>query len=134
VRDWLYVDDHARALRLVFENGDNGVTYNVGGLNELTNLQVVTAICELLDGLRPLPRGRSYSEQITSVPDRPGHDKRYAIDPDKLCRELGWRPVESFASGLEKTVLWYLENPLWLERVISGEYRNWVSKNYGERK
>jgi dTDP-glucose 4,6-dehydratase len=134
VRDWLYVDDHARALRLVYENGDNGATYNVGGLNELTNLQVVTAICELLDGLRPLTGGRSYSEQITSVPDRPGHDQRYAIDPGKLCRELGWRPVESFASGLEKTVLWYLENPLWLERVISGEYRNWISKNYGERK
>jgi dTDP-glucose 4,6-dehydratase len=134
VRDWLYVDDHARALRLVFEKGENGGTYNVGGLNELTNLQVVNAICELLDALRPLAGGRSYSEQITSVPDRPGHDKRYAIDPDKLCRELGWRPVESFASGLEKTVRWYLENPLWLEHVISGEYRNWISKNYGERR
>jgi dTDP-glucose 4,6-dehydratase len=134
VRDWLYVDDHARALRLVYENGENGANYNVGGLNELTNLQVVNAVCELLDELRPLAGGRSYSEQITSVPDRPGHDKRYAIDPDKLCRELGWRPVESFASGLEKTVHWYLDNPLWLERVISGEYRNWISKNYGERK
>jgi len=133
VRDWLYVDDHARALRLVYENGDNGATYNIGGLNELTNLQVVAAICELLDELRPLAGGRSYSEQITTVADRPGHDKRYAIDPEKLCRELGWKPLESFESGLRKTVLWYLENTHWLERVISGEYRKWISRNYGER-
>jgi len=134
VRDWLYVEDHARALRLVYENGAKGATYNIGGCNELTNLQVVAAICELLDELRPLHGGQSYSERIVTVADRPGHDKRYAIDAGKVSEELGWVPLESFASGLRKTVLWYLDNPQWIERVISGEYRKWISTNYGARK
>ena len=133
VRDWLYVDDHARALRLVFERGLPGETYNIGGHNEKTNLDVVDTLCALLDELKPRHDGRRYREQKISVADRPGHDKRYAIDAGKIERELGWKPEESFESGMRKTVLWYLENSAWVARVVSGEYRQWMDCNYGDR-
>ena len=131
VRDWLYVDDHARALCLVFERGLPGETYNIGGHNEMTNLQVVDTLCTLLDELKPRSDGRSYREQKISVTDRPGHDKRYAIDAGKIERELGWKPLETFETGIRKTVQWYLENQLWIANVLSGEYREWVVKQYG---
>jgi dTDP-glucose 4,6-dehydratase len=133
VRDWLYVDDHARALRLVFEHGVAGETYNIGGHNEKTNLDVVDTLCALLDELKPRHDGRHYREQKISVADRPGHDKRYAIDATKIQRELGWTPQETFESGMRKTVLWYLENPAWVAHVVSGEYRQWMDRNYGDR-
>ncbi|MBI3523296.1 MAG: dTDP-glucose 4,6-dehydratase [Betaproteobacteria bacterium] len=133
VRDWLYVDDHARALRLVFERGMPGETYNIGGHNEKTNLEVVEALCALLDELRPRADGRLYREQISFVADRPGHDRRYAIDAAKIQRELGWTPRESFETGLRKTVAWYLANHGWIEHVVSGEYRNWMQQNYTDR-
>jgi dTDP-glucose 4,6-dehydratase len=133
VRDWLYVDDHARALRLVFEQGRTGETYNIGGHNEKTNLDVVDTLCTLLDELKPRHDGRRYHEQKVTVADRPGHDKRYAIDATKIGRELGWMPRESFDSGMKKTVRWYLENPGWVAHVVSGEYRQWVDRNYGGR-
>ena len=133
VRDWLYVDDHARALRLVFERGAAGETYNIGGHNEKSNLDVVDTLCVLLDELKPRRDGCSYREQKISVADRPGHDKRYAIDAAKIERELGWTPRESFASGLKKTVQWYLENPAWVAHVVSGEYRQWMDRNCGGR-
>ena len=133
VRDWLYVDDHACALRLVFERGTPGETYNIGGHNEKTNLEVVDTLCALLDELKPRQDGRSYREQKISVADRPGHDKRYAIDATKIERELGWKPEESFESGMRKTVQWYLDNPAWVAHVISGEYRQWMDRNYGDR-
>ena len=133
VRDWLYVDDHARALRLVFERGIPGETYNIGGNNEKTNLEVVDELCALLDRLRPRADGRPYREQKISVADRPGHDRRYAIDAGKIARELGWRPDENFESGLEKTVAWYLDNPDWVAHVVSGEYRSWLETNYADR-
>jgi dTDP-glucose 4,6-dehydratase len=122
VRDWLYVDDHARALRLVLEKGEPGETYNIGGHNERTNLQVVNGICALLDELAPRGEG-SYASQLTYVQDRPGHDKRYAIDAGKIERELGWKPQETFESGLRKTMQWYLHNRDWCEQVQSGKYR-----------
>jgi dTDP-glucose 4,6-dehydratase len=134
VRDWLYVDDHARALRLVFERGVVGETYNIGGHNEKTNLEVVDTLCALLDELKPRADGRGYREQKISVADRPGHDKRYAIDAGKIQRELGWTPQESFETGMRKTVQWYLENSAWVARVVSGEYRQWMDRNYGDRK
>jgi dTDP-glucose 4,6-dehydratase len=125
VRDWLFVEDHVRALKRVFEAGKPGESYNIGGRAERTNLQVVGAICECLDRLRPRADGRSYAEQITYVPDRPGHDRRYAIDPAKLERELGWSPQESFDSGIERTVRWYLDNEGWwgptFERIRGGQ-------------
>ena len=133
VRDWLYVDDHARALRLVFERGVPGETYNIGGHNEKTNLDVVDTLCALLDELKPRHDGRRYREQKISVADRPGHDKRYAIDATKIQRELGWTPQESFESGMRKTVRWYLDNPAWVAHVVSGEYRQWMHRNYGDR-
>ncbi|MCX7167701.1 MAG: dTDP-glucose 4,6-dehydratase [Rhodocyclales bacterium] len=133
VRDWLYVDDHARALRLVFEQGVSGETYNIGGHNEKTNLDVVDTLCALLDEVKPRRDGRSYREQKITVADRPGHDKRYAIDAAKIERELGWTPQESFESGLRKTVQWYLDNPVWIAHVVSGEYRQWMDRNYGDR-
>ena len=123
VRDWLYVEDHARALRLVLEKGQVGETYNIGGHNERTNLQVVEAICDLLDELRPEPGKGSRRRLIQFVADRPGHDQRYAIDAGKIERELGWKPVESFESGLRKTVQWYLGHELWWRDVQSGGYR-----------
>lgn len=133
VRDWLHVDDHARALRLVFESGVAGETYNIGGHNEKTNLDVVDTLCALLDELKPRRDGRSYREQKITVADRPGHDKRYAIDATKIERELGWTPRETFESGLRKTVQWYLDNPAWVAHVVSGEYRQWMDRNYGDR-
>ncbi|ADH86513.1 dTDP-glucose 4,6-dehydratase [Desulfurivibrio alkaliphilus AHT 2] len=133
VRDWLYVGDHCRAIRRVLQAGRVGEVYNVGGHNELTNLQVVEAICALLDELRPRADGRSYSAQMTHVPDRPGHDRRYAIDAGKIERELGWKPAESFATGIRKTVQWYLDHQGWVDNVTSGAYREWVDRNYQER-
>ncbi|QDX81143.1 dTDP-glucose 4,6-dehydratase [Denitratisoma sp. DHT3] len=134
VRDWLYVDDHARALRLAFERGQAGATYCIGGNAERTNLEVVDRLCALLDELRPRGEGRRYGELKTFVTDRPGHDRRYAIDAGHIRRELGWAPQESFDSGLRKTVAWYLENSQWVAHVQSGEYRQWVRQNYSERR
>ena len=133
IRDWLYVEDHARALRLVLERGRVGETYNIGGRAERRNLEVVHALCDHLDRLAPREDGRSHHEAIRFVTDRPGHDRRYAIDCSKIERELGWRPRETFDSGLEKTVRWYLDNPGWVERVRSGAYREWVDLNYARR-
>ncbi|WP_277052164.1 dTDP-glucose 4,6-dehydratase [Zestomonas thermotolerans] len=123
VRDWLYVEDHARALVEVVTRGKVGETYNIGGHNEKRNLEVVETICVLLDELQPRADGRSYKEQITFVKDRPGHDRRYAIDASKIERELGWKPQETFESGIRKTVQWYLDNRDWWERVLNGSYR-----------
>ncbi len=131
VRDWLYVDDHARALRLVLEKGRLGETYNIGGHNERTNLQVVHSICALLDEMVPDSAHQPHANLITYVKDRPGHDQRYAIDASKIERELGWRPQETFESGLRKTVQWYLDNGEWVKGVTSGAYREWVSRHYG---
>ena len=133
VRDWLYVDDHARALCLVFEKGALGEVYNIGGHNEKTNLEVVDTLCALLDDLRPWADGKPYSTLKTYVADRPGHDKRYAIDASKIGRELGWTPQETFETGLLKTVQWYLDNEAWVAHVATGEYKNWTDKNYGSR-
>ncbi len=130
VRDWLYVTDHVEALVRVWQKGAPGETYNIGGRNELTNREVVHQICDLLDRLRPGPQ--SYRTQITFVKDRPGHDRRYAIDCRKIERELGWHPQETFATGLEKTVRWYLEHPDWVHSVRSGEYQAWLARQYGE--
>ncbi|HWV05887.1 MULTISPECIES: dTDP-glucose 4,6-dehydratase [unclassified Ralstonia] len=129
VRDWLYVGDHCAAIREVLARGRLGETYNVGGWNEMTNLEVVHTLCDLLDQLEPKASG-SYRDQITFVKDRPGHDRRYAIDARKLERELGWKPAETFETGLRKTVQWYLDNQAWVHDVMSGEYRNWVAKQY----
>lgn len=132
VRDWLYVKDHCAAIRRVLEAGRVGETYNVGGWNEKPNLAVVHTICALLDELSPRIDGASYASQITFVTDRLGHDRRYAIDASKIERELGWRPAETFESGLRKTIEWYLANSNWVENVTSGAYRDWVSQQYGE--
>lgn len=131
VRDWLYVRDHCSAIRRVLEAGQPGQTYNIGGWNEKPNLEIVRTICALLDELRPRADGRSYREQITHVADRPGHDRRYAIDARKIERELGWKPAETFETGIRKTVQWYLDHPEWVQRVQSGAYREWVQKQYG---
>ncbi len=131
IRDWLYVEDHARALYTVVTQGQIGETYNIGGHNEKMNLDVVLTICDLLDEIKP--KATSYREQITYVADRPGHDRRYAIDADKISRELGWRPQETFESGIRKTVYWYLNNEEWVENVKSGAYKNWIEQNYGAR-
>ena len=137
VRDWLYVEDHARALRLVLEQGQPGRTYNIGGRCEKTNLEVVRAICRIVDQLSPSTAHRQLSVPRSSliqfVPDRPGHDRRYAIDDTRIQTELGWKPEESFASGLEKTVRWYMDNPHWVQRVQTGEYREWMRVNYSLR-
>lgn len=130
VRDWLYVKDHCSAIRRVLEAGRVGETYNVGGWNEKPNIEIVQRICALLDEKSPRADGKSYAEQITHVQDRPGHDRRYAIDARKIERELGWRPAETFESGIAKTVQWYLDNPQWVQNVQSGAYREWVSKQY----
>lgn len=130
VRDWLYVRDHCSAIRRVLEAGRVGETYNVGGWNEKPNLDVVHILCAILDELSPRPDGISYAEQITYVTDRPGHDRRYAIDATKIHRELGWRPVETFETGIRKTVQWYLANQAWVRNVTSGDYKNWIQRNY----
>ncbi len=132
VRDWLFVKDHCSAIRRVLEAGRPGETYNIGGCNEKTNLETVHAVCALLDELHPRADGRSYREQVTHVTDRRGHDRRYAIDAGKIARELGWRPAETFESGLRKTVQWYLQNPEWVRQVQTGAYRDWVLRQYGE--
>jgi dTDP-glucose 4,6-dehydratase len=132
VRDWLYVTDHCSAIRAVLAKGRLGETYNIGGWNEKANIDIVKTICQLLDELRPDPAG-SYARLITFVKDRPGHDRRYAIDARKIERELGWRPAETFDTGIRKTVNWYLQNQSWVSRVQSGAYRDWVVRNYEAR-
>jgi dTDP-glucose 4,6-dehydratase len=132
IRDWLYVKDHAAAIREVLARGRVGETYNVGGWNEQPNIDIVKTVCALLDELRPDPAG-SYQRLITYVTDRPGHDRRYAIDARKIERELGWRPSETFETGIRKTVRWYLDHPEWISRVQSGAYRDWVQTNYAAR-
>ncbi|MDO9419768.1 MAG: dTDP-glucose 4,6-dehydratase [Herminiimonas sp.] len=133
VRDWLYVGDHCTAIRRVLEKGKPGETYNIGGWNEQTNLDVVHALCDMLDTLRPLANDCSYRAQITYVTDRPGHDRRYAIDASKIERELCWKPAETFNTGIKKTVQWYLDNQAWVADVQSGAYMNWLEKNYNQR-
>jgi dTDP-glucose 4,6-dehydratase len=130
VRDWLYVKDHCSAIRRVLEGGRLGETYNVGGWNEKPNIEIVKTVCALLDDLRPRADGQSYATQISYVKDRPGHDRRYAIDARKLEKELGWKPAETFETGIRKTVAWYLENAEWVAHVQSGAYRDWVTKQY----
>lgn len=132
IRDWLYVKDHCSAIRLVLERGRVGETYNIGGWNEKTNLDVVEKLCAILDDLKPQVDGRSYKSQITFVKDRPGHDRRYAINASKLECELSWIPQETFDTGLSKTVVWYLENQSWVANVTSGAYRSWVERQYGK--
>lgn len=133
VRDWLYVKDHCSAIRRVLEAGNVGEVYNVGGWNEKPNIEIVNTVCALLDELSPRKDGRKYAEQITYVTDRPGHDRRYAIDASKIECELGWKPAETFETGIRKTVAWYLQNQSWVANVQSGDYRDWVAKNYAER-
>lgn len=130
VRDWLYVKDHCSAIRRVLQSGILGEVYNIGGWNEKPNIEIVHTVCALLDELSPRADGNSYLEQITYVTDRPGHDRRYAIDASKIERELGWKPFETFDTGIRKTVEWYLENQEWVRNVTSGEYRNWVEVQY----
>lgn len=132
IRDWLYVEDHARALYTVVTKGHVGETYNIGGHNEKKNLEVVYTICDLLDEI--VPKSGSYREQITFVTDRPGHDRRYAIDADKISRELGWKPQETFESGIRKTVRWYLDNQQWVENIKNGAYKSWMFEHYGDKK
>lgn len=131
IRDWLYVKDHCSAIRCVLETGEVGQIYNIGGWNEKANLDVVRTICATLDELRPRADGKPYAAQITFVRDRPGHDRRYAIDATKIECELGWRPEETFETGIRKTVIWYLENMRWVENVIRGSYGDWMRKQYG---
>lgn len=131
IRDWLYVEDHARALYTVVTEGKAGETYNIGGHNEKKNIDVVLTICDLLDEI--VPKEKSYREQITYVADRPGHDRRYAIDAEKIGRALGWKPQETFESGIRKTVEWYLSNTKWVDNVKSGAYQSWIEQNYEGR-
>lgn len=133
IRDWLYVEDHCRAISMVLEKGVPGQTYAIGGGAEKTNIEMVRTICAILDELRPHPDG-PYAELITFVTDRPGHDFRYAINTEKIRRELGWKPTRGFEEGLRETVRWYLDNPQWLRNVQSGEYKRWMETNYGQRK
>lgn len=133
IRDWLYVKDHCSAIRRVLEAGRLGETYNIGGWTEKPNIEIVHTVCELLDELRPKADGSSYKSQVTFVTDRPGHDRRYAIDARKIERDLGWRPAESFETGIRKTVQWYLDHPEWVANVQSGAYRDWVSQQYGKK-
>lgn len=130
IRDWLYVEDHCSAIRRVLAAGLPGETYNIGGWNEKANLEVVNTLCATLDELQPRADGRSYAEQITFVKDRPGHDRRYAIDASKIERELGWKPAETFETGIRKTVQWYLDHQDWVHNVTSGAYREWVQQQY----
>ena len=133
IRDWLYVKDHCGAIRLVLEAGRVGEVYNIGGCNEKPNIEIVHTVCALLDELRPRIDGKSYREQIAYVTDRPGHDRRYAIDASKIEHELGWKPAETFETGIRKTAQWYLDNQSWVSNVQSGAYRKWVEKNYQGR-
>lgn len=133
IRDWLYVKDHCSAIRRVLEAGRVGETYNVGGWNEKANIDIVRLICQQLDELQPRDDGQSYAAQITFVKDRPGHDRRYAIDARKIERELGWKPQETFETGIAKTIRWYLDNGTWVENVQTGAYREWLASNYGSR-
>lgn len=130
IRDWLYVKDHCSAIRRVLEAGQPGETYNIGGWAEKANIDVVRSLCRVLDELAPRPDGRSYAVQIAFVEDRPGHDRRYAIDATKIERELGWRPAETFETGIRKTVQWYLANQRWVGSVTSGTYKDWIDKQY----
>ncbi|MDP1723441.1 MAG: dTDP-glucose 4,6-dehydratase [Alphaproteobacteria bacterium] len=130
IRDWLYVEDHCSAICRVLEAGKIGETYNIGGLNEKTNLEIVQVLCALLDELKPRTDGKSYSTQITFVEDRRGHDRRYAIDATKIEKELGWCPDETFETGIRKTVVWYLNNQEWVDRATSGAYREWIKERY----
>lgn len=131
VRDWLYVEDHCHAIIRVLESGSVGETYNIGGHNEKANIDVVKIVCAILDELQPHANGKPYAEQITYVKDRPGHDRRYAIDASKISRELGWKPAETFETGIRKTVSWYLAHQDWVEGVVSGTYLQWVATQYG---
>ena len=131
IRDWLYVKDHCEAIRLVLAKGRVGETYNIGGHNERNNLTIVKTVCAILGELQPRKDGQSYATQITFVKDRPGHDRRYAIDPTKLVKELGWNPKENFETGIRKTVQWYLNHQDWVESVKTGAYREWTAKQYG---
>ncbi|QLY27025.1 dTDP-glucose 4,6-dehydratase [Bdellovibrio sp. KM01] len=133
IRDWLYVVDHCEAIELALEKGRLGETYNVGGWNEKKNIEVVDTICKTLDQVRPRADGKSYLTQKVFVTDRPGHDKRYAIDATKIEKELGWKPKENFETGLDKTIRWYLSNETWVSNIVSGSYREWLDKNYGGR-
>ena len=133
IRDWLYVGDHCHAIRTVLTSGIPGQTYNIGGMNEMTNIDIVRHICRILDNLKPAQQGK-YEDLITYVKDRPGHDRRYAVDIRKINGELGWQPRETFQTGIEKTVAWYLENQEWIQGVMSGAYREWIEKNYKDRK
>lgn len=133
IRDWLYVKDHCAAIRGVLEKGHLGEIYNIGGWNEKANLDIVHSICALLDELRPRNDGKSYREQLAFVADRPGHDRRYAIDARKIEQQLGWKPSETFESGIRKTVQWYLDNQEWVNNVQTGQYQQWVEKNYAGR-
>jgi dTDP-glucose 4,6-dehydratase len=130
IRDWLYVGDHCSAIREVLARGRLGETYNIGGWNEKANIDVVKTICNILDELKPRADKKSYADQITFVKDRPGHDRRYAIDASKIENELGWRPAETFETGIRKTVEWYLNNSEWVEGVTTGSYRDWLDKQY----
>lgn len=130
IRDWLFVSDHCSAIRLLLKSGKIGKTYNIGGLNEKTNIEVVSTLCDILDDLKPRKDGLSYKEQITFVKDRAGHDRRYAIDASKIEKEHGWRPSLSFEKGIYKTVKWYLENEEWVENIKNGSYQDWVQKRY----
>jgi len=130
VRDWLYVEDHCEAIRTVLHRGHPGQTYNIGGRNEKTNVEVVNTICSVLEEMRP---GRDYHSLITYVKDRPGHDRRYAINCDKMEGELGWKPQETFETGIRKTIRWYLDNMAWVSNITSGAYQQWISVNYATR-
>lgn len=133
IRDWLYVEDHCAAIRRVLAKGRPGETYNIGGWNEMANIDIVHHVCGLLEELMPRADGRPYASLITHVADRPGHDRRYAIDAKKIERELGWRPAETFVTGIRKTVRWYLDHPDWVRNVQSGSYRQWIESNYDHR-